>query len=387
VEGLVTPGWEEIMTTRHTVLMTVLCVWIPGSSRAGEIVVRTDREHLTQGESALVTITVRGSNTRPLVTPPTIPYCQVEQVQAMELRLQATQRGVAKSAAPAAGGRLAQAFDSLQRQVQEMPNQISKDGLGDAAGLLTEYEGMLQDIRRQAQAALQNSPSRGPGEYQAVYRLTPQRSGELTVTPFILKINGSSFFTKPLALTIDAAVPKAVATAGTVSEHPSLAASEPGPNSIRGLALKPWHGLVALLAAPVLGATLALLTRRRRPRPTPTASSVQLGVRRAAMAKLAEANGLHAVAESLSAYVRVRCHLPEGELTPAEAATSLRTAGVSESLADRVATILDACSAARFAAGGIAVDEREVAADARRVADHIECADSRPSAIGLLPST
>ena len=89
-------------------------------------------------------------------------------------------------------------------------------------------------------------------------------------------------------------------------------------------------------------------------------------------AQLETAADLPSVAGALSAYVRQRCRLPEGEITPAEAAESLRTIGVSETLADRLAAVLDTCTAAQFAAGSVAVDEREIADDARRVVCAIE---------------
>src|SRR5262245_209529 len=156
------------MSTRIAFFTGLLGLLLPGAIHGGEIHVRADRDHLVQGESATITISVRGATARPVVIQPTVPYCQIEQIQEMQLKARAPQRGMAKS--PAAGGQLSKAFDDLSRQIQSMPGELAKQGFGDA-GLLQEYEGMLQGIRRQAQEALQGG--NGPKEYESVYRVTP----------------------------------------------------------------------------------------------------------------------------------------------------------------------------------------------------------------------
>jgi hypothetical protein len=76
-----------------------------------------------------------------------------------------------------------------------------------------------------------------------------------------------------------------------------------------------------------------------------------------------------AIAEALTAFIRSRYALPPGEVTPAEAATSLEAAGVSAKLAARFAGVLEACSTARFVPGGVAVLEKDLAAQVAQAQD------------------
>jgi hypothetical protein len=358
------------MKTRFTVPALALTLLLPALLHAGEILVRTDKDRFVQGESALLSITVRGSPVRPQVTPPTVPYCQIEQVQEMQQHSRTPERGMTKAGGSSSRGPgLAGALQELNKRVQDLPSQFSTQGLGDS-GLLREYEGMLQDIRLQAREALQSGgSSKEPKEYQAVYRVTPQRAGTLTVTPFILKIGGQSYLTKPVTLTIDPPLQKQDAGVATaVADAPAPA---PGPEPIigtQGLALKPWHGLL-LLAAPVLGILAAIFSRRRqnKTRSHASAGASASSARRTALCDLEASRDPASVAKTLTEFVRRRCQLPEGEITPKEAAESLRRAGVSDVQAERVAMLLDACTAAEFAAGSVAVDVGELAEDARRL--------------------
>jgi hypothetical protein len=332
---------------------------------AGEILLRADRDRITQGESLQVSITVKGSTVNPVIVPPSVPYCQIELVEHASVRPAGqAQPDLHRSGPP---GNMTRSIVDLERQLQGMIGKLDKQGFGDSP-LLREYDGMLRDIRRQAVEALNSKP--GPRQYQAVYRVTPQRAGTLTLSPFSVRIGNQTLLTNSLTITIDP--PSAMADSSPPAAglaEPSMAAAEPPP---QGQRLKLCYWALVVLLAPLLGAVLFLLRSRHGPRPAPALPTRPVVDWRQEAMRLGEATTADDIARCLTAYLRVRCELPEGEVTPLEAADALRRAGMDDSLADRFAEVLEACYAARFAPERLAVAEAALFHEARRLAGLID---------------
>jgi hypothetical protein len=336
---------------------------------AAEIQLRADRDQLKLGESVQVTITVRGASQKPVVLPPTVPYCRIEQIE---------EKSGSSRPAPAAGvrpppiGGPAGAIGDLERTIQGLTDQMGKQGFGDSF-LLREYDGMLRDIRQQALEALNNRPATpGQRRNEFVFRVTPERSGTLQLSPFSVRVGSVAHLTKSLTLTIG---PAATSGDAAVNHKPEAPAAAPLPFNLpaRGLQLAAWQWGAVLFLTPLLGAVYFLLrSRKSRPAECRVAPTQSLDWRREALRRLAGATTAAETAAGLVTYVRARCHLPPGEITPTEAAAALRRVDVDATLAERTAEILDRCASARYAPQPVAVFELELTHAGRQLACELE---------------
>src|SRR5262245_54081638 len=114
------------MSIRTSVMTSVAALLLIGSVDAAEIGIRLDRDRIRQGESALVTITVRKTAQRPVVTPPSVPYCQIELAGERQSRSSTPQRGTARNGAAGTNQRLGQALSELDQQLQKLPGDLAR---------------------------------------------------------------------------------------------------------------------------------------------------------------------------------------------------------------------------------------------------------------------
>jgi len=336
---------------------------------AAEIQLQADRDQLKLGESVQVTISVRGATQKPLVLAPTVPYCQIEQI---EEKAGSTRPAPAAGIRPPPVGGPAGAIGDLERTIQGLTDRMGKQGFGDSF-LLREYDGMLRDIRQQALEALNNRPATpGQRRIEFVFRVTPQRSGTLQLSPFSVRVGSVVHLTKWLTLTIG---PAASGGDVAVNNKPAVPAAAPLPFNLpaRGLQLAPWQWGAVLFLTPLLGAIYFLCrSRKHQPVECRVGSTQALDWRREALRRLAGATTAEETAAGLATYVRARCHLPQGEITPTEAAAALRRIDVDGTLADRTAEILDRCASACYAPKPVAVFELELTHAGRQLACELE---------------
>jgi hypothetical protein len=337
------------------------------------ITLRAEGDQLTQGEPGVVKLIVRGSRTRPVVTPPHVPYVQIEPAGVKEVAF-----SNAKPTGKSAEGKLADAIGSLQERTARLSDDLAKQGQA-TPGVLDEHQDMLRDIRRQALAAL--SRGNGPVDYEIDFRVTAQRAGELTLPPFQVKVGSQTHLTKPLKFNVVASSNSAsTANRGSTSSLDSITGPEQiatvaGSAASGGPGLTLWHGLLALLGGACIGLLATAIGRRR------SAVSNRLsanGYRQAQGPGCRLADGREPVADrrpqsadEVAALVmdgiRIRCQLPAGELTPVEAAEALTKAGAAGGLAPSAQTLLEECQAARFAPKPVPVVVEDLAARARLV--------------------
>jgi hypothetical protein len=280
----------------------------------------------------------------------------------------------------------------MERLQSQTLDSASMQGLLNTA-LVQEYQGLLSAYRQQALEALggaQGAASKGSA-YEAVYRIIPQRAGILTLPPIVVTAGKETFHTQPLELTIEppgsgstphapSAIPARAAAADTnAGAKPALPPLHGGATVLgkEGLPLRSWPWLLALLLFPPV--LIALTWRGRRwwqRRSARWAGPVRRDAAGEAKQHLrlwSQAESVsEAVAASLTTYLRVRCNLPEGEITPVEAVHCLEAAAVQPSVAERFAALLDRCAAARFTPGGVALAQENLAEEAQQVIDEVE---------------
>lgn len=373
------------MTKRLTILITLCSLAATTSDAvAAEAAVAVDRSQLTLGESFHVKIQVRKSAGKPLVQPPKVAGCRIEVLGTAHFN--AGGRGASPAAKRTPGsitnvGPLVDAIGKLESDTQKA---LSDPGLGNGP-LNQEALDMLRATRQQALEALQ-----GPNntEYVTTFRVTPERSGVLTLPSFIVESGGRTLLTKPMEITVEekqVAAAKPPAAKQEQPAAPAVAATTqakiitlPAPYEAKDLpgwqthpgAMWPW--LAGVLAAPfgILAGfcTYRLWQRRRRlTAPERERRSEALAARRELGSHLRPDADPEALGEALTNYLRSRWNLPPGEVTPAEAARSLEASGVAAELAERVGLLLDTCFTVRFAPGGVAVLEKDLVTEAREL--------------------
>jgi hypothetical protein len=379
--------------TVRSLLTFGLLAGAAGELRAVEIAARADRTQLPLGEEFKVTVTVRGSPIRPSIQPPSVPGCQIEQVGA----LQATpSRRVAGQPGPAP--QVGQSIQDLERQIQARIRALGQMPLADPAlndpALLQQYQDLLAAYRQQALAALNGQTGT---DYTATFRIKPERSGILTLPPFIIRLGNQTVVTKPIEITItEASTPAPTpppAAAQPQPAPPPAVSNDPAPAPAgpplpapydadevlgsSGVSAHVWPWLVAVLFVPPLAVGLLWVGWRwRRTREATAAVRQQRQAVRQARQELSvpltDSLTPAALGELLIRYLRGRCAVPDGEITPAEAAQCLEQAAVPPAVAERFAVLLDTCTAARYAPGAVTTATAELVQEARAVIDEIE---------------
>jgi hypothetical protein len=254
---------------------------------------------------------------------------------------------------------------------------------------------MLRSTRQQALNALQQKPS--GAEYHAVFRLTPERAGILTLPSFMIEVDGRTLLTKPIEVTVEdkqqAAAPPATPDPGPrASKSPSVAGgangspqAAPQPQAfasgeVMGVQTTPvayWPWLSAVLLAPVALLGLIASARswsrlRKLTAPQRAQRQAACAARRTLHSQLRDGASPDVISKALMEYLRGKFDLPAGEITPFEASRELEGRGVPPELAERVGNFLGACSEVRFAPTGVAVQETELVAEARALIQQLD---------------
>jgi hypothetical protein len=376
------------------ILAVCVCAGTSGKLAAAEVKITADRTRIQLGEEFLVTLTVSGSRTQPQILPPQIPECQIEQVGGLQARVAGQAGAKARTVTPRRTGQvpapnLGAALQQLEQQFQGGTADMANLHAAMSASLMQEYQSLLGAYRQQALQAMA-----GPNglAYEMTYRLVPGRAGILTLPAFTVQAGQQVFRTKPIEITIEQPTGRTAASAPDPSRAKDIAVSKA--SNKENVSLSPIHGglsvlgreglmarmwpwlLAALLIPPaVLGGAWAGKRWWQRRGGTPRLRLRRDAAREAKQhlqRRSYEAPVPEAVAESLALYLRLRCSLPAGEITPEEAARWLETAAVRPAVAQQFAALLETCAAARFAPGSVAVAEANLAAEARQMIDELE---------------
>jgi hypothetical protein len=380
------------------ILVVSSVLWPANGTNAAQVTAVPDRTRIQLGEEFVVTVRVRGSRTRPVIELPEVPGCQIEPMGQLRSRPVQQSGGNARDSSAAARRGAALPQQPLGAALQEMERLQSRtldtanmQGLLNTA-LIQEYQSLLSAYRQQALEALSGPQSLA---YEMSYRIIPHRAGILTLPPFAVTVGNQEFQTQPLELTIEPPGSGAAPQAPSPASPPSQAAaaidkpagSRPALPSLHGgttvlgkegVPIQSWPWLLALLAVPpVLFAVVWRGQRWWQRRVARLSGSVRRdAVREAKQHMLVwsrTTSAPEAVAEGLTLYLRIRCNLPEGEITPVEATRCLEAAAVQPAVAQRFAGLLDRCAAARFAPGGaVALAEENLVEEAQQVIDEVE---------------
>ena len=371
---------------KQLAMLIVLCSLAATTTKlcAAEAAVAVDRSQLTLGESFQVKIHVRKSAGKPLVQPPKVAGCRIELLGTSQASTGVRGMSPAPRRSPGNSitniGPLVDAIGKLESDTQKaladqgMANGAQSGGARHAAGdsttgarcaagseqhrvrdHLPHHSRMVGRVdlavvhhrERRADAADQAAGDHGGGETGCCRDAARGGAGAGQATS---AIHGGEDKSRDVAAGVWR--PRASGRA-----HASW---------------RYWSWLAGVLAIPFVIVTALWSWRRWQRRRTATAPERQQRqaastARRELEQSLRPGAEPEALGAALTNYARGRWTLPPGEVTPAEVARSLAASDVSAEIAERFALILDACSAARFAPGGVAVLEKDLVTEAREL--------------------